>query len=199
MEAPPGDLAISYLNAKVMVDATALAQSGVQIITPEGEVNSNNSAKIRKKYEARQQLYGDAMARRGFSASLGGSYRVQSAGSTCGRSYSTLLAGAAASEFRSLSIWQQGADIKLTAVSHPPAGSPPEYRDISQEFIGATVENVVALVDPWNSIYMLEGTFSGNTIEWRARPEVLRFWPQWAPGPTAADIAECRVVLERID
>lgn len=197
LEAPSGDLAISYLNARIMIDATASVGAGVEIVTPEGSVKSNNAAKVREAYEARRQIYGDAINKRGYSTVLAGSYRVRSAGSACDRTYSTLLTGASSSAFKSLTIEQQGPDIILTAVSRPPAGSPPDYGDFSDRFVGAVVENVIAVIDPWNATYMVEGLITDTRIEWHARPEVLKFWPNWAPGPTAADIAECRVVFER--
>jgi hypothetical protein len=200
LKASAEDLAISYLTIQAMIQMTELAAMGVQIVTPEGRLTKNNAAKLRQKYEARRQRYADAVAQRGHAATLAGTYGLVSADPVCSRTYSTLLATATEEGFGNLEIIQDGPDITLVMNVSAPDGEPSEQeRDISLKFEGATVEDAVAVVDPLNSDYIIAGKLTGTSIEWRARPEVLRGWPKWAPAPTQANLANCRVVVRRVD
>lgn len=197
-QAPAGDLAISYLNAKVMLQTIGMVEAGIQIVTPDGTITKSNAARFLASYQARQKLYADAIAERGYQ-NLAGSYRVQTADPVCRRSYSTLLAGAAVEGgISTLTITQTGPDLTMSITLNEPHDTTTSFEPISLDFMGATAEDAVAVVDPLNSDYFLEGKVSGKTIAWHARPEVLKFWPKWAPGPTKADLAWCMVVIERI-
>lgn len=198
MEAPAGDLAISYLNAKIMLQTTTMAEAGMQIVTREGTITKGNAAKFKSSYEQREKFYADAIVQRGYGQ-LAGSYRVRSADPPCLRSFSTLLAGAAASKIKLLTIVQAGPDLTLSITLDESADGSTRPTAIKLDFIGATAEDALAVVDPMNSDYFLEGKASGKTIAMRARPEVLDAWPRWAAGPTKADLAGCTVVLERLD
>lgn len=198
-QATAGDLAISYLNAKVMLQTIKMAEAGIQIVTPEGTITKSNAARFLASYQARQKLYADAIEERGYQ-NQAGSYRVLSADPSCRRSYSTLLAGASVEGgISALLITQTGPDIAMSITLHEPQATANEPSDIKLDTMGATTEDAIAVIDPMNSDYLLEGKVAGKTITWHARPEVLKFWPKWAPAPTKADLAQCTVVVERIE
>ena len=138
----------------------------------------------------RQQLadYGAAISNRGFPT-VAGIYRAQAA-PACGHIQSTwagmIEEGAAAG----IVIAQNGFHIAITQRLELDGKS----RSITAR--GVVVDSAIAFYDPVCSDFGFVGEVENGQITVRPDAEAIRkAWPRWATAPSAADLADCVVVL----
>lgn len=187
MAAPPADLARSYMTATWGLRLVQLARANETIVTPEGRIDKNSAADWQSLFAARQEIYRQAIQKRGV-ISFAGSYRFWSASASCATAGSTFAAIIADERFsRRMIISQSGPELLL------------KWADV--QLIGHqeawAVENSFAFSDPMNSDYAHIGELNGDQLTIRPQPDVLNSWPSFERAPKEGDIRSCVITLVR--
>jgi hypothetical protein len=188
MAAPPGNVAIGYMNATWGLRLVQLARMNETVATPEGQINKDNAPQWQKLFAAREAIYRQAIAKRGV-ASFAGNYRLSSESPSCVRAGSSFAAMIANERFsgRRMTITQSGFELRLNWAH--------------VELVGAreawAVENSFAFNDPMNANYVHLGELHGDQLVIRPQADVLKSPPAFERAPTEEDIRSCAVILTR--
>jgi hypothetical protein len=181
LKAPPHELAQSYASISTILEMLPLAEAGVTLKLPDGEVNKDNAAAVKNELEQRLAIYERAIAQRG-SADISGEYVAEAPKcSYSGSAWASLIAGG----YDHVFVTQDGAKVAFEA-SKKRRRNKPEFTAS-----GFCVENSISLIDPMNSDYVL-------TI----KPDVesiLQAWPDFIKPPSRVNLSSCSVRLRHVD
>jgi TPR repeat protein len=186
LKAPSIELAESYGSISNVIKMLPLAEAGVTVQLPDGEVNKSNVAAVRIELEQRMAAYARAIDQRGV-ADLRGEYTAIAR--DCGDSGSA-WAMAIAEGYDRIFLEQNGSEVKFAASKKKRRSS----NDIVAK--GFCVETAFALIDPMNSDYVLVGESRNGRITISPDAEsVLNAWPDFIQPPSRSSLSSCVVTL----
>lgn len=186
LKVPAIDLARSYGSISSVMEMLPLAEAGVTLQLPDGEVNKANADAVRVEFEQRMVIYEQAIEQRGV-AGLQGKYTATAAG--CGESGSA-WAMSITEGYDWIHVEQNGSGVEFAASKKKRRSS----RDIVAT--GICVEDAIALNDPMNSDYVLVGESQEGKITIRPDVEsVLNAWPDFIQPPSRSSLSSCVVTL----
>lgn len=186
LKATPIDLAQSYGSISNILEMLPLAEAGITLQLPDGEVNKANVATVRAELGKRLAIYEQAITERG-STNISGEYEAKV--KKCSKSGSA-WAVSIANGYDRIFVEQHGAEVAFEASKKRRRNSPDSTAS------GFCVENAISLIDPMNSDYVLIGEFHGGHITIRPDVEsVLRAWPDFVKPPSRSNLLSCVVVL----
>ena len=202
MNAPPQDLAMSYLTAKTMLQMTDLARKpGITVKTViDGRpvtVDTSNADAIARYLSARRTAYAAAIERRG-SSRIAGHYMARatkecSAAMTAG----AVLAAAGSEGFPGdIAVTQDGFGVNLAETLSSGGKS------VAVPHAGVVVEKSIVIVDAMNSDFTYVGSVSEGGIELRPFVEGLKAsyanYPAFIPiaKPDWATLSRCVITLQ---
>ena len=189
LKAPPIDLAQSYGSISNILEMLPLAEAGMTLQLPDGEVNSANVATVRKELENRLAVYEQAIIKRG-SVNISGEYDAKA--KKCSKSASA-WAMSVAEGYDHIFVEQNGPEVTFEA-SRKRRRNSPEFTAT-----GFCVENAISLIDPMNSDYVLIGELHGEHITIRPDVEsILRAWPDFVKPPSRSSLSSCVVILSPV-
>jgi hypothetical protein len=188
LNAPAAHLIQGYMFTKWVVDGLIpMAEMGMTVYAGYEKITERNAQKKLAKYQARLDIYSEAINRRGY-AQVAGRYRGISTES-CDRSGAFWLGSIGSNEVQDISIYQEGIELTMTlSVLH-------ESNAFDFDIGGYIVESDLILMNPLNSDYYVLGKVHGGQIDLQPDPGVLEGWPGWAGPPKRKDIKNCFVEL----
>jgi hypothetical protein len=183
---PPLRLAQSVSSIKNVMAMLPLAEAGVALQLPDGEVNKTNVAAVRDELEARLAIYEQAIDKRGVEVLLNEYAAVADKCTYSQSSWASLIANG----YDHVFVSQNGSEVMLE-VSKKRRRNNPE-RSAS----GIIVENAVSLTDPMNSDYIMNGEYLDGIITIHPDVEsILQAWPDFIQPPSRANLSSCVVTL----
>jgi TPR repeat protein len=186
LKAPSIELAKSYGSITNVIEMLPLAEAGVTLQLPDGDVNKANVAAVRIELEQRMAVYAQAIDQRGV-ADLKGKYTAIAG--DCGNSGSAWTM-AITEGYDRIFVEQNGSEVKFAASKKRRRSS----NDIVAE--GFCVETAIALIDPMNSDYVLVGESHNGQITISPDAEsVLNAWPDFIQPPSRSSLSSCVVTL----
>jgi hypothetical protein len=186
---PDAALAATCNRATVARKYVELARTGASVTIGRRRVTSRNADAVAADVDAQLDVCREAIARRGV-AQIVGVWTGSSAG--CERAGS-LLAQALNAPGSGVRFEQDGITLAVTVF-----GKTSDGEDFSFPASGTVVGHYVAMIDPGNSDYLLQGEATEAAIVLRPDAKsILAAWPAWAGPPKPADLASCVVSLQR--
>ena len=185
---PAAGLAKCYAWLEKVIHFLPVAEKGDTVSTPRVTIGPDNVGQVRTMLQQQASDLGAAISSRGYPT-VAGIYRAQAAAS-CKRIQSAWTGmiedGAAAG----IVIAQNGFSIAITQRFELEGKS----RSITAR--GVVVDSAIALYDPVSSDLGFVGEVENGQITVRPDAEaIVKGWPRWAKAPSAADLADCVVVL----
>lgn len=186
---PDAELAATCNRAAVARKYVDLARAGASVTIGRRRVTSRNADSVAADIDAQLEVCGEAIAHRGV-AQIGGVWTGGSAG--CERSGS-LLAQVLNAPGSGVRFEQDGITLSVTVFGRTSNGE-----GVSFPASGTVVGNYVAMIDPGNSDYLLQGEATEAAIVLRPDAKsILAAWPAWADPPKPAELASCVISLHR--
>lgn len=185
---PAAGLAKCYAWLEKVIHFLPVAEKGDTVSTPRITIGRDNVGQVRTMLRQQASDLGAAISSRGYPT-VAGIYRAQAAPS-CTHIQSTwagmIEEGAAAG----IVIAQNGFHIAITQRLELDGKS----RSITAR--GVVVDSAIAFYDPVSSDFGFVGEVENGTITVRPDTEaILKAWPRKFKAPSAADLADCVVVL----
>jgi hypothetical protein len=214
-QAPPDELAQSWLTNDELVSMTSAARKGATIeVAGAGEparITPANADSYEKTFASRLAMYGAAIEQRGYAA-FAGQYTL-SANKACADAYAPGYLLHRAELFASPAMGAAGGGtVRITqdkfrltlsdtlALTGTSAGTKTETTTIDSR--GAAVETALVLWDATSSDIVYHGTKSGRTIQLRPWSELIRAafepYPTWIPRPKWEALASCVMTLTAV-
>lgn len=186
---PDAELAATCNRASVARKYVELARAGSTVTIGRRRVTARNADAVAADIDAQLDVCREAIAQRGV-AEIGGVWAGSAAG--CERAGS-LLAQAMKSPGSGVRFEQDGITLAITVFGRTSDGE-----DFSFPASGTVVGHYIAMIDPGNSDYLLQGEATEAAIVLRPDAKsVLAAWPVWAGPPKPEDLASCAVSLQR--
>lgn len=186
---PDAELAATCNRASVARKYVELARAGSTVTIGRRRVTARNADAVAADIDAQLDVCREAIARRGV-AQIGGVWAGSAAG--CERAGS-LLAQAMKSPGSGVRFEQDGITLAITV-----SGRTSDGENFSFPASGTVVGHYIAMIDPGNSDYLLQGEATEAAIVLRPDAKsVLAAWPVWAGPPKPEDLASCAVSLQR--
>lgn len=183
------ELAATCNRATVARKYVELARAGSTVMIGHRRVTARNADAVSADIDAQLDVCREAIAQRGV-AQIGGVWAGSAAG--CERAGS-LLAQALKEPGSGVRFEQDGITLAITVFGRTSDGG-----DFSFPASGTVVGHYIAMIDPGNSDYLLQGEATDEAIVLRPDAEsILAAWPAWAGPPKREDLASCAVSLQR--
>lgn len=182
------DVLVSYEQSKTMLMYTELAQSGINIETPNGRISKRKAKKLAKEHAARIEALEQVMSERGVRE-LAGKYDWAIEGE-CETAKAWWPAVGQNGMCGHPSMTQEGMDIKII---HTCSHEGQEY-ELTQE--GRTLDDAMIIVEELNSDFVYLGQIMDGSIHFRVNADsALANWPSFEKAPTREVLSGCTFVL----
>jgi len=186
---PAAELAATCNRAAAARKYIELARVGGSVTIGGRRVTARNADAVGAEVDAQLEVCRDAVAQRGV-ANIDGVWAGNSVG--CDRAGS-LLAQALHEPGTLVLFEQEGVAITMTL-----SGRTKDGQEFSFPAPGTAVEHYIAVLDPGNSDYVLQGEATDASIVLRPEAKsILAAWPAWADPPKPEDLASCAISLHR--
>ena len=186
---PAAELAATCNRAAAARKYIELARAGGSVTIGGRRVTARNADAVGAELDVQLEVCRDAVAQRGV-ANIGGVWVGNSVG--CDHAGS-LLAQALREPGTLVRFEQEGVTIAMTL-----SGRSRDGQEFSLPAPGTVVDHYVAVLDPGNSDYVLQGEATPDSIVLRPdATSILAAWPAWADPPKAEDLASCTISLHR--
>jgi TPR repeat protein len=187
-QSPAAGVAKCYAWLEKVIKVLPVAEKGESVSTPRVTIGPDNVVQVGMLLRQQISDLGATISRRGYPA-VAGIYRAKAAPS-CGNIQSTWAGMIGKGAAAGIVIVQDGFHIGITQRFDHGGKSG------SVTVQGVVVESAIAFYDPVSSDFGFVGEVENRQI--MVRPDVeaiLNAWPRFAPPPSAADLADCVVVL----
>ena len=185
---PAAGLAKCYAWLEKVIHFLPVAERGDTVSTPRITIGRDNVGQVRTMLQQQASDLGAAISSRGYPA-VAGIYRAQGAPS-CRQIQSAWAGVIGEGAAAPVVIAQNGFSIAITQRFDQDGKS----RSITAR--GVVVESSIAFYDPVCSDFGFVGEVEDGKITVRPDAGAIRkAWPRWANAPSAADLADCVVVL----
>jgi len=186
---PDAELAATCNRATVARKYVDLARAGSTVTIGHRRVTARNADAVSAEIDAQLEVCREAIAQRGV-VQIAGVWTGSAAG--CERAGS-LLAQALKESGSGVRFEQDGITLAITVFGRTSDGG-----DFSFPASGTIVGQYIAMIDPGNSDYLLQGEANDEAIVLRPDAKsILAAWPAWAGPPKREDLASCAVSLQR--
>lgn len=189
LEMPAAELAATCNRATVTRKYVELARAGATVNIGGRRVTKRNADTVAAEIEAQLEVCRAATAKRGV-ADIAGTWAGNAIG--CERAGS-MLAEAVNEPGTIVRFEQDGVAIAMTL-----SGKTKDGQEYSFPAPGTVVDHYVAVRDPINSDYIVQGEAAETSIVLRPDSKsILAAWPAWANPPRPEDLAGCVISLRR--
>ena len=186
---PAAELAATCNRATVASKYVELARAGGTVHIGGRRVTARNADSVAAEIEAQLEVCRAAVEKRGV-ADIAGAWAGNAAG--CERAGS-MLAQAVGEPGTTVRFEQNGIAIEMTL-----SGKTKDGQEYSFPAPGTVVDHYIAVRDPINSDYILQGEATEASIVLRPDTQsILAAWPAWASPPQPADLSSCVISLHR--
>lgn len=186
LRAPAADLASAYYGEKHLFDQLPRVEHGMIIDTPQGKIDADNAAKVKKALQQHLATYETAIKQRGYK-SIAGVY-LSNATASCANVPSMWIRGMLKGKLGTVNITQNDFTFQFTQ----------PLKDQSSTIVipGVIVGSSLVLSDPLNFDFRLRGEVSddGITLHPDAKA-IISAWPAWMEPPNRAALSSCSIFL----